>query len=303
MLKQLYIIFVLIFVVSFLNAQSYEGQQHSFSLETEEMMSVFSGEGDLDKASGYYFKMTYPEALKAIKAKGVNPSIEEGKIYVDGKKFRFDTKEEGKKISMIMDLKTKKMYYVSWAKKEYMEIDMEKMKKMRDEMQSKMASQLQGMGAYLDKLPPETRKQIEAMQKGKMPKEAEAQVTATGKSKTINGFKCKEYIIRKENQIEQIWASTQYIELMNLFKETETTFGGDESAESDVWNKIDGWPAHKTQVNMNMMRGQGSVEYDEVYSIKKATHKAGTFDPPAGFKRTTMEEKMKKGFEGFSPGN
>ncbi len=94
MLKQLSAIFVLFLFVSILHAQSYMGKQHSFSLDTQDMMKVFSGDGDLEKASGFYFKMTYPEALKTVRAKGVNPLIDEGKIYVDGKKFRFDTQQE-----------------------------------------------------------------------------------------------------------------------------------------------------------------------------------------------------------------
>ena len=300
MLKQLFIVFIILFLVSVLNAQSYLGKQHSFLLSTQEMMAVFSGEGNLEKASAYYFKMTYPEALIAVKAKGVNPSIDEGKIYVDGKKFRMDSQRDGERTTMIMDMEIKKMYSIDWKKKEYMEIDIEKMKKMREQMQSKMANQLKGMGAYLDKLPPETRKKLEAMQMGQMPNSggSDEQVSPTGKTKTIYGFKCKEYIVRKGNKIEQIWASTQYPELMNMFKEMKSSMGDKKSAKSAVLDKIDGWPVHKTEVEMDMMRGQGSVEYDEVYSIEKATHKPGTFSPPAGFKKTTMEDKM-KGLKGF----
>ena len=305
MLNRTITILVFSFVVSSLSAQSYVGKQRSFALGTQEMMQVFNGQGDLEKASAYYFKMTFPEALKAIKAKGINPSVEEGKIYVESKKFRFDTQDEGEKITMIMDLETNKMYTVNWVKKEYMEIDIEKMNKMREQMQSKMAEQMQGMGTYLDKLPPETRKKIEAMQKGQMPgmDSGEAKVSATGKSKTINGFKCKEYIVRKDNQTEQIWASTQYPELMKMFKEMESSMGEKESLKSTIWEKIAGWPVQQTEVEMNMMRGQGRVNYDEVYSIEKVTHAPGTFSPPAGFKKTTMEEKMREGLKGFSPGN
>ncbi len=301
MLKQFSAFFILVFFASLLSAQSYLGKQHSFSLETQDMMKVFSGDGNIEKASAYYFKMTYPEALKTVKAKGINPTIEEGTIYVDGKKFRMDSQQKGQKMTVIMNLETKKMYNIDWANKEYMEIDIEKMKKMRDQMKSKMASQMQGMGTYLDKLPPETRKKIEAMQKGQMPgSDKNTDVSATGKTKTINSFKCKEYLIRKNDQIEQVWVSTKYPELMHVFKEAELSMGDEQSAKDDVWKKIDGWPVHQTEVAMNMMRGQGSVEYDEVYSIKKTTHKPGTFSPPAGFRRTTMEEKMQKGFKGFN---
>jgi len=303
MLKQISIFFVLLFLVSSLQGQSYLGKQHSFSLNTQEMMKVFDGGGDLEKVSAYYFKMTYPEALKAIKAKGVNPSVDDGKIYVDGKKFRYDSNQDGEKITMIMNLETKIMYNVDWARKEYMEIDIEKMKKMRDQMQKQMATQMQGMGAYMDKLPPEARKKIEAMQKGKMPgNDEQAEVSATGKTKTINTFKCKEYIIHRDNKNEQVWVSKQYTELQQMFKNMDLTIGDKEDSKNGVWEKIDGWPVHQVDVDINMMHGQGSVNYDEVYSIEKTTHKSGTFDPPTGFKKTTMEDKM-KGFKGFSPGN
>ncbi|KAA3609737.1 MAG: hypothetical protein D8M58_09175 [Calditrichaeota bacterium] len=304
MFKKVSVIFILLFTASVLNAQSYLGKQHSFTLETEEMMKIFSGDGNLEKASSYYFGLTFPQAIKAAKAKGVNPTVEEGKIYVDGKKFRFDTQDEDGKLSVIMNLETKIMYSIFWAKKEYMEVDIEKMKKMRDQMQKQMATKMQGMGAYLDKLPPETRKKIEAMQSGNMPgAEEKADVNATGKTKTINTFSCAEYIVSKKNKMEQIWASTQYAELQRMFKEMELSMGDMQNSKSPVWEKIKGWPVHQVDVEINMMRGQGSVNYDEVYSIEKTTHKPGTFTPPAGFKRTKMEDKMREGFGGFKQGN
>ncbi len=216
-----YLLFVFLFVTSSLFAQSYVGKQHSFSLGAQEMMQVYSGDGDLQKVSGYYFKMSFPEALKTIKAKGVNPVVEDGKIYVDGKKFRFDSQEEGEKTTMIMNLETNKMYHVRWAKKEYMEIDIEEMKKMRQKMQSTISERMKGMGAMLENLPPEARKKLEAMQMGQMPgsEKSGIKVTPTGKTKTIHGFKTKEYIVSGKNKIEQIWASTEYPELMKLFEE------------------------------------------------------------------------------------
>ena len=123
-------------------------------------------------------------------------------------------------------------------------------------------------------------------------KSAPPKVTATGKSKTINGFPCAEYLVSKENSREHLWITTKYSGLRDAFYEMATSMPGAEE-ENAMWDQVkDGWPAQTAELRGREDYMEASFSIDEVYSLKEATHKAGTFDPPADYIKKTMQEMM-----------
>lgn len=291
MAKIIHIITIFFLTVSLGFSQSYLGKQKSFDLGTDEMMRIYTGEPDLQKMAAYFFGLGFEKVLKEAKAKGIKTALEEGTIYIDGKKVRFDLTEDGMKQSHIMNFESRKMYSVMWDKKEYIEMDLDEIQAMQKNVQKTMTSQMEQMKDVMDKLPPEAKAKMAEYYGAS--KSSPAQVEATGKKETINGFKCSEYIVTKDNKSEQIWATSDYADVREAFKEFEESMPDMKGGDNSVWEKINGWPVRQTEVEANKMTMQGGYKFSEVHSLEKTTHKADTFIPPKNFKRKSMSDMMK----------
>lgn len=282
-----------IFVLGILTnlfCQSFLGKQHSLQLGEDDMMALYSGAQDLDKMADFFFALDYKDVENKVKANGLNPETEDMTIYVDGKKFRVDMEAMGQRMSYIVNLETKQVYSVMHDQKEYIAMNLDEMKAMQAQVKQNVAKQMEGMQGMMENLPPEARAMMEKMtgQKNSAP----PVVTATGKTKTINGFNCTEYQVSKENEREHLWITTKYSGLRDVFYEMTTAMPGAEE-ENAMWEQIkEGWPAQSSELRGKEDYMEGSFSIHELYSLKEASHKAGTFDPPAGYKKKTMQEMM-----------
>jgi len=283
--------FLATFLVTNICAQSYFGKQHSLQLSEPDMMDLSGGQEDLDKLAGFFFELNYEQVLKKAKANGLSPETDEGTIYVDGKRFRMDIVSMGQKMSSIINMETRDMFLIMHDEKQYFAMNIDEMKAMQAKIKKDMAVQMESMKGMMDNMPPEAKAMMEKMSGQK--KSAPPKVTATGKTKTVNGFSCKEYLVVKENEREHLWVTTEYSDLRNAFYELATAMPEADEQEKAQWDLIkEGWPAQSSAVKGKQDYMEASFSIHEVYSLKKATHKAGTFDPPSGYKKKTMEEMM-----------
>lgn len=276
---------------STLFAQSYQAQQHTLQLDESAMTALYNGSQDLDKMADFFFTMDYADLEKKVKAAGLDADMEEGTMYMDGKHLRMDMETMGQKMSYIINLDTKQVYSIMHAKKEYYVMNLDELKAMQSNMQKNMAAQMENMKGMMENLPPEAKAMMEKMTKQK--KSAPPKVTATGKTKTINGFSCSQYLITKENSREQLWVTTKYGSLRDAFQNlTEAMPDVDEDSKV-VWKEVkEGWPVQNSELRGKENYMEGSFSINEIYSLKETTFKAGTFDPPAGYTKRTMQEMM-----------
>ncbi|MCB0282808.1 MAG: DUF4412 domain-containing protein [Calditrichae bacterium] len=284
----------LILLISYVYSQDFKGKQHGISLDTDAMMQLFDQEPDLQKMADFFFKMNYNEILKKVKNKGLDAETEETTMFISHKKMRADMVQDGQKLSYIMNFENNMMYTIMWDKKEYMEINIDQMQQMQKQAMSQMSQQMESMKGMMDQLPPEAKAAMEKMYGQK--KQSPPQVTETGKTAVINGFKCKEYIIKMDDKISQYWITTEYKDLRKTFEEFAKAMPEMQNEDQAIWNEIkEGWPASDAEISFNTMGMGGSYSINEVYSIEKASHPADTFIPPAGFKKKSMQEMMMDG--------
>lgn len=289
---------ILIFAVSSLLAQGYKGKQHGISLDTDAMMQLFNDEPDLQKMADYFFKMDYDEIVKLVKSKGLDADIDETTMHISDKKMRADMMQDGKKLSYIMNFETNMVYTIMWDKKEYMEMNLDQMRQMQQQAMSQMSEQMEKMKGMMDQLPPEAKAAMEKMY-GKKEQKPPV-VKPTGKTSTINGFNCKEYIVSWEDRIAQYWITTKYSDLRNIFEEFATSMPDMEDDDTAVWESIvEGWPVRDSDVSFDPMGMGGSYNINEIYELQKADHDADTFNPPAGFKKKTMQDMMRDGMQDY----
>jgi hypothetical protein len=112
-------------------------------------------------------------------------------ILLDTNRLRVDS-EDGKSVMFLTDGGRNRMVMLDKNKNQYQEIDEETMKQMGQQMSAAMAQMQEAM----KNMPPEQRKMMEQMMKGKMPQAAapapKTVYTAKG-SGSVNGFSCTKY--------------------------------------------------------------------------------------------------------------
>lgn len=177
--------------------------------------------------------------------------------YVKGKKALMEY--DNRKMSILIDIDAGKMYTIDHGKKEAMS------------MPTSMAKQ---SSEYLKK-----------MTGGETPKVA---FNKTGKSETINGWKCEEYTIKGTGSIgiDAVYWITEDIDAteMEAFKE----FGQDmaKAFGSEELMKLKGMPV-RTISKMTMF-GQTIGGTSEVLKVNHDSIAAGKFAVPTGYKMTEM---------------
>jgi len=297
-MQQFKTIFIFFILVGFAFSQSYLGKQRSFDMDENKMMKLLKGEPSLESLSSYFFSKSYDDILEEATSAGINLTENDDTIYIEKDKVRFDKfdKEEGE-ISAIINFKTNIVLTILYEKEEYVEMDLNQIKQLKKQMASGIhdfTSQLKGIN-----LPPEAKAKLEQMMG--TGKKTEPTVKATGNSKMINDFKCLEYQVSKENKIEQVWVTLKYPELRKYFEKVSIVMAmGDDNYPSAIWKNIEsGWPVSQIDIEFNQMLMKVQINVNEIYSMEETTHKDGTFDPPAGFKKTTMEEQMQDAMKGF----
>ena len=206
--------------------------------------------------------------------------------------MRMDANMMGEKASFIVNLETRIAYNILYSQQTYIEMNLDELKVMKEQMQQNMATQMQSMQGMMENLPPEAKAAMEEMYGNK--KKADPIIEETGETRTINGFPCKEYRVLNNNEQEQAWVTSKYPKIKAAFYEIFNAMPTDEE-ESKKLEQADGWPVQTSHIKAKQGYVEASFSINEIYSIKEVKHKPGTFDPPQGFKKRTMQEMMMPG--------
>jgi len=281
-------------LISFSIAQDYHATQHMLDLESEVIEQMQLGY-DLQAVSQKVFDKSIDQILKMAQAVDPSIKIQTADIYLSNKKMRMDMSIEGKKTTVIFRLDKSKLYTIYNTKKEYLEMDLKKIRQLKNDVQSMAQNAMSQMGDALKNLTPEQKAQMEGLFGGKKKKPA-IKVFATGKTKTINGFSSSEYRVESTKKMEQYWIAKSYPQMRELYKQIAEAFPEDQEEDEQLWNKINkGWPVSQTSITTAIMGSGLSLDVNEITSIQKTHLSAKMFEPPAGYKKTTMENMFKKG--------
>jgi hypothetical protein len=207
--------------------------------------------------------MTVVQKVKSGGMMGQGPSEKTMTMYLKGDKFRVDSGSAPNGSYSLIDIKEKKMYMVETDKKQVLVMP-------ADMMQD--AGKMMGAGA-------------------------KSTVEKTGKTKTINGYKCEEYMVKTTSPMMSVtgdmWVTqdidTSEFEKFKDFAGQDMTrmFGGEELA------KIKGF-AIQTNSKITMM-GQNTEGSTEVVSISHDPVPASLFELPKDYEVKEMPHpgKMK----------
>ena len=297
---------LLIFNLSFADsrAQSYVGSQRMISFSMEDMMMLagdkFREDASPEDMAKYFFAMSIEDIMQKAGNQQLEPDIEKTTIYVSGQKMRMDTEMEEGKMSVLMRMDEKKMYQIMWDQKQYMVMSLDELVDMQKQAQDAIKN-IEGMEAILEKLPPEARAQMEASMGLSKDKTEPPKVTKTGKTATMNGFDCQEYIIASGSSHSQYWVTKKYPALRKAFESVINSmpeFGGsgDEMDEEEIFKQIpDAWPVVIKELKFDMITMSGSFDIEEMLTMEEKGVAAGTFDVPQNFAKIGMQEMMQGG--------
>jgi hypothetical protein len=263
-------------------ADGFEGtlKFRTFSVPVDELKGLTAG-GSTDTEKVYAIPMD-----KLLAVPGVKP--QESSIQVKGSRIRANTGAHDAGSYIIMDLDQGTMWMVLPEQKKYVEWTKADMKALTDkmaEMQKQMQERMAGM-------PPEQRKQMEAMMKnlsgapGSTP--PKPQVRALGKTQTINGMQTSAYEVRVGDETAVGWVSPDQQDLQRTFKnlrEGEAKMMSNNAGagiQSALANS--GLPVRLQKVD------QGGYHVEELVDVQRAPMGADLFAVPAGFEKTTPQQ-------------
>lgn len=209
----------------------------------------------------------------------------------DGKQTQFSYMPKKYKVEpndgmlSILRLDQEKMLLVDVGRKRYHEMTFSEM----ESMMKGVDVQMQEMEKQMDQLPPDQRKMMEELM-GKMhpKKEKKAiEVVKAGDTRTINGYHCTKYLLKRGDEQEGVVWATQDIGIpaatwKEMWKDMEQ-FGkrmaammpeGDENIIEKSRSMIDGFPIQTEMKNNITMT---------VTKIEKRSLPGSVFEVPAGF--------------------
>lgn len=191
-------------------------------------------------------------------------------------------------MTSILRLDQEKIVILDNEKKQYQEMSFDEM----EGMMKGMGEAMKEMEKQLDQLPPEQRKMMEEMmgkKAGKKPAERAVDVVKSGETKTINGYSCAKYLLKRGGEQEAVIWATKDIGISGatwkeMWKDMEQ-FGkrmaamAPEGAENLIdrsWSHIDGFPI-RTEMN------DGTVM--TVRAVEKRNLSPKEFEVPAGYRK------------------
>src|ERR1041385_2600465 len=138
-------------------------------------------------------------------------------------------------------------------------------------------------------------------------KKTKPNMRKTGNAQTILGYPCEEWILENEDEgeVSNVWATTK---LGNIYEGIAKSFkgiGGMESKESmGQWGELADMKIFPLKVTTSR---EGTVtEIQEVTKIESKTLATSTFEPPADYKKQSIDldlKKMMEGMKGRDQGN
>jgi hypothetical protein len=273
-------------------ADGFEGtlKFRTINVPVDQLKSLTGGSTDAEKV--YAIPMD-----KLLAAPGVTPR--DTSIQVKGSRVRANTGGHDPDSYVIMDIGQGTSWIVMPSQKKYIEWTKADMKALTD----KMAGMQKQMQERMASMPPEQRKQMEAMMKnlpgvqGSTP--PKPQVRALGKTETINGMQASAFDVRIGDQSAIGWVTQDQKDLQHTFKnlregeEKMMSHKPGEGIQSALADK--GLPVRVQKVD------HGDYRVEELVAIQRTPMAADLFTVPAGFKKTTPQE-MSGGAKAGKPG-
>ena len=202
--------------------------------------------------------------------------------YTPGKFKSVDS--DGKGVIVLIDKET--FIQLDPGKKSYTEMTFADMKKMTDAGQSMLSSM---MKKRMESLSPEQRKMVEermAKYNQGSSSETKYEVTNTGETKTISGYPCTKYIVKRNGEdFETIWATKALGNVDAVHKDMEkfstkvaSTFNL-KNAPLSWFKEIPGFPIETDQ----------HTSTSTVSRIEKRAVSDAEFEVPAGYTKEQPE--------------
>jgi hypothetical protein len=194
----------------------------------------------------------------------------------------------------IIRIDQEKIYNVQTKDKTYSVVTFAEMEQLGKQMNSQM-DQLQ---KQMKDMPEEQRKMMEKMLGSKMAgadKEAKVEVSSTGEKKTISGYPCTKYIVKRDGKEEiTLWVTADIKafaamkqDMMEQTKRMASMTPGGLKGIVEAMQKIDGFP-----IETDM----GTMMTSTVTKVEMKTVGASEFEVPAGYTKVDsklMEKKTK----------
>jgi hypothetical protein len=177
----------------------------------------------------------------------------------------------------IIRLDREVLYNIDPEAKTYSELHFADMKGMKDRVASMLKKRMESM-------PPEQRKALEGRMSGATaPPTPKYEVVNTGETKSISGFTCTRYTVKRSGgSTETVWATNDVRGAESLRKDMEqfmekvsSTFGSGKMAH-EWYKEIRGFP----------IRTESDGSTRTVTKIEQRSTSTSEFDPPAGYTRS-----------------
>ena len=217
-------------------------------------------------------------------------------LYVDSGKLRVDTQDTGNNAVVIFDAGKQVMWMINPADKTYREMD----KAQVEAMGQQMSKAMEQMQAQMANMPPEQRKMMEDMMKGKMGMMGAAQAKPTISLKELGSEKVGAYntthyeMLVNGERSQEIWAAPfdqakmtasdiKTFQDMAKFFESITRNVPTGSYSFNNMDQLKGFPVKSVQYS----GGKPSHEWNMV-SVEQKSIDGSQFALPAGFKKAEM---------------
>ncbi len=273
------------------NAQEFEIKQRIIEFPSDSLGLLLDSDSldpqELKKMSQKLFALPVEEMLRKSSTQAVTPEVSNNTFYVSGKRIRVDTMQEEGKMTSIVLLDEGKVYNLFWANKQYMELSIDTIKQMQSQA-SEALKKLPSMEEAMEKLPPEVRAQMLAsLGKTKLDSNG-VKITKTGRSTSINGFGCEEYLAEMQTGSAQLFVSQEYPELRKSFDLFMEAFPGFEGREEQATERVlkeipNGWPILMKELEFAPLGMEFSFDVTEILSVEKKDLPADMFRVPTEF--------------------
>ncbi len=202
--------------------------------------------------------------------------------YMPGKFKSVDP--EGRTTIILIDKET--VYDINPESKSYTETTFSDLKKMFEAGHAQLSEAMQ---KRLESLTPEQRKMVEERMAGMTQgshAETKYDVTSTGESKTISGYPCSEYIVKRNGEdFETIWATKALGDLPTVHQDMEKlsqklAAAMNSKSEPLSWFKeIQGFPIQTDQQHSS----------HTVTLVEKRSVSDSEFEVPSGYTKEEMK--------------
>jgi hypothetical protein len=253
-------------------ASTGEGQEFEGAVKTRSI--TIDVESLRDRTGGdpaRLFEIPIEEILRLPDA-----DVQEFTHYLKGSRFRTQPMGDSENATyVVVDYATGVFRTVQTAERVYMEWGMEDIERMRQQMQG--------------------------MRQEGMPRPAsgpEPTLHPLGQTRVINGVRCTGFELRQEGELTRAWVTTEHGDALRAFlrfsEQVERMNPMEEDAHDDPAELYlrHGLPILTQGVGLLEGDVEGSYDIEEVLSIERTSLPDSLFEPPAGFRKMTMQEMM-----------